>query len=105
MKDHFMKKIYLGFLHIHILHHASKAPFYGVWMISELKEHGYQVGPSHIYPLLKSLTQEDLLSMSEQLEQGKIRKYYTITPKGRLVLQDLKQRAIELSKEVFNEND
>lgn len=105
MNDHIMKKIYLGFLNIHILYHASKAPIYGVWMITELKEHGYQVGPSHIYPLLKSLTQDGLLSMSEKLNHGKIRKYYTITPAGLLVLQDLKQRAIELSKEVFNDND
>ncbi|MDX9807476.1 MAG: helix-turn-helix transcriptional regulator [Acholeplasma sp.] len=104
MDQRFMKKLYLGFLNVHILYHASKEPIYGVWMIEELNHHGYHVGPSHIYPMLRDLTKENLLSMTEKLEHGKIRKYYTITALGLEVLKELKQRARELSKEVFYEN-
>ncbi len=103
MNERFMKKLFLGFLNVHILYHASKAPIYGAWMIEELNHHGYHVGSSHIYPLLKELTKENLLVMNEVLEGGKIRKYYQITPLGNTVLNELKERAKALSKEVFYE--
>lgn len=103
MNERFMKKLYLGFLNVHILYHASKEPIYGAWMIEELNHHGYRVGPSHIYPLLKELAKENLLVMNEQLEQGKIRKYYQTTSLGNQVLNELKVKAKALSKEVFYE--
>lgn len=40
MQDQIMRKLFLGFIHIHILHHAKKEPFYGEWMIEELKRQG-----------------------------------------------------------------
>ena len=32
-----------GLIRLHILHHASKEPFYGQWMIHELARHGFDV--------------------------------------------------------------
>ncbi len=104
MNERFMKRLYLGFLNVHILYHASKEPIYGVWMMEELNSHGYHVGPSHIYPLLKELTKENLLVMTEKLENGKIRKYYRTTILGNQVLKELKDHAKELSKEVSHES-
>ncbi|MDD5293687.1 MAG: helix-turn-helix transcriptional regulator [Candidatus Izemoplasmatales bacterium] len=97
----FEKKLYLGFLNIHILYHASIEPFYGVWMIDELKHHGYNVGASHIYPLLKEMTAEGLISMEEKKENGRMRKYYSITDSGTLLLEDLKLKVRELSREII----
>lgn len=99
------QKIYLGFLHVHILYHANKEPFYGAWMIEELKEHGYQIGPSHIYPLLKQLVMEGLLHIKEQLIDGHVRKYYAITSEGKNVLNDLIHKVKELSNEIFEKNE
>jgi len=99
------QKLYLGFLHMHILYHANKEPFYGVWMIEELKEHGYQIGPSHIYPLLKSLQEEGLLSIEYRLIEGHKRKYYQITSEGKLVFNDLIEKVKELSNELFERVD
>lgn len=105
MNTRFEKKLYLGFLNIHILYHASIEPIYGVWMIDELNHHGYNVGASHIYPLLKEMTAEGLLSMAEKNENGRIRKYYFITEKGNLFLSDLKQKVKELSSEIITKKE
>ena len=100
MNARFEKKLYLGFLNLHILFHASIGPIYGTWMIEELNRHGYQVGASHVYPLLKEMTAADLIAMEAKNENGRIRKYYAITGKGRLLLDELKRKVEELSQEV-----
>lgn len=100
MQEQILRKIFLGFIHIHILHHAKKEPFYGSWMIAELKEHGYNVSPGTIYPILKSLEASNLLEKEDLLVDGKIRKYYKITPDGEEVLIKAKAQAKELFDEV-----
>ncbi|WP_373600606.1 PadR family transcriptional regulator [Paraclostridium bifermentans] len=100
MQEQILRKIFLGFIHIHILHHAKKEPFYGSWMIEELKEHGYNVSPGTIYPILKSLEASNLLEKEDLLVDGKIRKYYKITPDGEEVLIKAKAKATELFDEL-----
>ncbi|MDP3486607.1 MAG: PadR family transcriptional regulator, partial [Bacillota bacterium] len=36
MSNRIVRKLLLGFISIHILHHAKKEPIYGTWMIEEL---------------------------------------------------------------------
>ncbi|WP_026476541.1 PadR family transcriptional regulator [Alkaliphilus transvaalensis] len=100
MSEKILRKLFLGFIHIHILHHAAKEPFYGSWMIEELKEHGYEISPGTLYPLLHSLESDQLLKMHEKVNEGKIRKYYSITPMGAEVLEDARAKAYELFKEI-----
>jgi hypothetical protein len=45
-----------GLIRLHILHHATKAPFYGQWMIHELARHGYTLSPGTLYPMLHSIS-------------------------------------------------
>ncbi len=102
MESRYEKKLYLGFLNIHILYHASIEPIYGVWMLEELKHHGYQVGPSHVYPLLKEMVVEGLLSVEENAASGRMRKYYRITEKGLYLLIELYDKIEELSREIHH---
>ena len=44
-----------GFIRLHILHHAVKAPLYGNWMIEELRRHGYHISAGTLYPLLHGM--------------------------------------------------
>ncbi len=37
----------LGAIRAHILHHASRTPIYGSWMLAELESHGYELGGTH----------------------------------------------------------
>ena len=100
MKAQILRKFFLGFIQIHILHHAKKEPFYGSWMIDELKSHGYEMSPWTLYPLLHSMESSGLLSMEERNVGGKIRKYYMVTDDGNEVLDEARKKAYELFKEM-----
>jgi len=101
MEGKYENKLFLGFLHLHILYHASKHPFYGVWMLEELREHGYHIGPSHLYPLLKEMTKSGFLEMESRTENKKMRKYYRMTESGNRLMNELLVKVKELTNEVF----
>lgn len=100
MQDQIMRKLFLGFIHIHILHHAKKEPFYGLWMIGELKEHGYEISAGTLYPILHNLEKNGVLKVQDRNVDGKIRKYYSITALGEEVLKEAREKAYELFKEI-----
>ena len=99
MKNQIIRKIFNGLIYVHILHHGNKEAFYGSWMIEELKEHGYNVSPGTLYPILKSMVDEELIEKEEININGKIRKYYKTTEKGNNLLLELKGNL----KELFND--
>ena len=100
MQQKIMRKFLLGFMQIHILHHAKEEPIYGTWMMEELHHHGYDISPGTLYPLLHSMEKSGLLLMEERNVEGKIRKYYTSTPLGESVLEEARKKAYELFKEI-----
>ena len=100
MQDQIIRKLFLGFIQIHILHHAKKEPFFGSWMIEELKEHGYSMSPGTLYPILHNLESGGYLKKEDRTVEGKIRKYYSITEKGNELLREAKNKAYELFKEI-----
>jgi len=100
MPDKILRKLFLGFIQIHILHHAKKEPFYGSWMIEELSEHGYDMSPGTLYPLLHNMESNALLQKEEKNIEGKIRKYYKTTELGNEVLKEARNKAYELFKEI-----
>ena len=102
MQEQILRKFFLGFIQIHILHHAKKEPFYGAWMIEELSEHGYDMSPGTLYPLLHNMESKELLEKEEKIVEGKIRKYYKITELGNEVLEEARKKAYELFKEIKN---
>lgn len=100
MQDQILRKFFLGFIQIHILHHSKKEPFYGSWMIEELRDHGYDMSPGTLYPMLHSMESKGLLGKEEKTVDGKIRKYYKITELGNEVLKEARKKAYELFKEI-----
>jgi PadR family transcriptional regulator PadR len=100
MHAQILRKFFLGFIQIHILHHAKKEPFYGSWMIEELEEHGYDISPGTLYPLLHNMEASGLLEKEERIVEGKVRKYYKITELGSEVLIEARKKAYELFKEI-----
>lgn len=95
-----MRKLFLGFIQVHILHHAQKEPFYGSWMIDELKSHGYDMSAGTLYPILHNMEEEGILKVEKQNVGGKIRKYYSITSHGAEVFTDVKYKIRELVNEI-----
>lgn len=100
LEDKILRKLFLGFIQIHILHHAKDHPIYGVWMLDELREHGYEISSGTLYPILHSMEADGLLHKEERNVEGKIRKYYTATSKGEEVLNQARAKAYELFKEI-----
>ena len=99
-----LRDIFLGFIKVHILHHAAEEPVYGLWLIEELGRHGYKVSPGMIYPLLHRMEKQGYLQHEERLVQGKIRKYYTATEQGEAALQEAQHYIRELVGEVAEQN-
>ncbi|MCG6143610.1 PadR family transcriptional regulator [Leptospira bandrabouensis] len=97
-----INEFFSSFIKIHILHHCEKEEIYGVWMMEELKEHGYKISPGSLYPLLKNLEEKGLIRYRiEQLGKVK-RKFYRITPKGKKELAAAKTKLKELIGEILN---
>ncbi|HLH30837.1 MAG TPA: helix-turn-helix transcriptional regulator [Terriglobia bacterium] len=92
------------FIKLHVLHHASERPVYGLWLIEELAEHGYRVSPGTLYPLLHSLEESELLESYNETHEGKIRRYYKLTPGGRRQLKKAKAQLKELVREILTED-
>lgn len=95
-----LRDVFLAFARVHILHHASEEKIFGVGMTHELARHGYELGPGTLYPLLHRMEDEGLLEAESATVDGKARKYYTITRKGRSVLASIKPKLDELVREV-----
>lgn len=98
-----IKDFFLGFIKIHILYHASKEGVYGAGLIRELARHGYQISCGTLYPILHRLFQSGYLTSKQTNVNGKIRKYYRITPKGRKALKECRSKIHELVDEVIIE--
>lgn len=100
-----LRDFFLGFIKIHVLHHAAQEPVYGVAMIAELARHGYELSPGTLYPLLHNLEEQGYLLHEERVVEGRVRKYYAITEEGRAALSEAKQKIAELMHEVLEEDD
>ena len=61
-------------------------PAYGYHLVTRLKENGIPIEPNTLYPLMRRLETQGLLSSEWELSGAKPRKYYTLTGDGRAVL-------------------
>jgi PadR family transcriptional regulator PadR len=103
--NNMLREFFLGFIKVHVLHHASKGPLYGVWFLEELAKHGYQLSPGTLYPLLHGLEADGYLVRDERVVEGKVRKYYGITPLGERALREARAKITELVDEITEEDE
>jgi len=101
MKSAIVRDVMLSFVRVHILHHAAQEAVFGLAMIEELRRHGYDLSPGTLYPILHAMEESGLLKCEHEVVSGKVRKYYTATPKGRRTLDELKTKIRELFGELF----
>lgn len=75
-----------------ILRLLSEKDMYGYEMIETLSERSknvFELKVGTLYPLLHSLVQADYLTSYEEEVNGKLRKYYQITPNGKIYLKKM----------------
>jgi DNA-binding PadR family transcriptional regulator len=98
MKD---ADLYGGLIRLHILHHASREPIFGLGIIEELGRHGYKLSAGTLYPMLHSLEEAGYLRSTSRIVVGRMRRNYRITAKGRKALAAAKDKVTELFGELF----
>jgi len=97
------RKLFLGFIRIHILYHAAQEDVFGVELMKELERHGYSISPGTLYPILGQLEREGYLRSRCEVVAGKVRKYYGATGPGRLLLDRAREKVRELSDEIMED--
>jgi DNA-binding PadR family transcriptional regulator len=98
------REILLALWKIHILHHAAEDEdgVVGNWMLEELREHGYDVSPGTLYPLLARMVRFGWLKADRPTGKGsRERRSYRITPAGRKVLNVCLRQVQELRAEAL----
>jgi len=95
------RDLYSGLIGLHILHHASEEPIFGLGMAEELARHGYNLSPGTLYPLLHGLERKGYLKSSSQRLGKTLRRLYRATPAGRRALAAAKRKVRELFGELI----
>ena len=95
------REIFLALWKIHILHHAAEGEVVGRWMLGELHEHGYDVSPGTLYPILKRMERHGWLAgRSERNASPRAPRRYSITTSGREILRRIRLQLAELKAEL-----
>jgi DNA-binding PadR family transcriptional regulator len=90
-----------GAVRLHILHHAAHGEVHGAWMAAELAHHGYRISPGSLYPTLHKMEAGGLLRSRPKVVDGRARRTYVATAKGRRTLEAAKGQLRELAHEVL----
>ena len=98
--DKVFRNLFLGFIRLHILHHASRESVFGFSLINELERHGYHTSPGTIYPILHQMESNGFLFSEKTVINGKMRKYYRVTEEGKQALSLSYEKIKELSDEL-----
>ena len=99
MREPVDREIRLALWKLHILHHATYRPVYGLWLLEELAEHGHRLSPGTLYPILERMERNGWLQ-SRPTDRPNARKNYRITRAGRRLLDQLRDDLNELHREV-----
>jgi len=99
------QEFYGGLIRLHILHHAAREAIFGLWLIEELRRHGYRIGPGTLYPILHSLEKRGLLRSTTQRVGRSARRMYSATARGRRTLERAKIKVRELFGEILEDGE
>lgn len=97
-----MRDFLRGAVRLHVLHHTAESAVHGAWMAAELANHGYTISPGTLYPTLHRMEEDGLLTSTYQVVDGRRRRVYRATAKGRRSLQAMRRALRELADEVLD---
>jgi DNA-binding PadR family transcriptional regulator len=91
-----------GFVKMYVLWRASDGEVYGLEILNEMRRLGFALSPGTLYPALHSLLREQDVTVRTRVVNGKIRKCYRLTTKGRRELDEVKKRLRVMVHKVFS---
>ena len=95
------KGLYAGLMRLHIRHHAAEQVVCGVWVMEELRRHGYEISPGTLYPMLHGLERKGYLQSNKERVGKTMRRLYSITSEGRSALREAKEKVRDLYGELI----
>ncbi len=90
-----------GFVKLYTLWRASKGEVYGMEIMQEMRELGFNLSPGTLYPTLHAQLEEKDVKVTNRIVNGKVRKVYRATAKGRKEVEEIIDRLSFLMKKVF----
>jgi len=79
-----------------------KTPQYGYSLVQLLEESGISIEQSTLYPLLRRLEKQELVTSSWDTTETRPRRYYVLSELGSEVLAQLKLEWEKMSEELYN---
>ncbi|MBO6061398.1 MAG: PadR family transcriptional regulator [Clostridia bacterium] len=76
-----------GLIEICVLAAMLRQPTYGYKLIRDVSPY-MEISESTLYPILKRLEASECLTVSSAEHNGRLRKYYSITPNGRARIEE-----------------
>jgi DNA-binding PadR family transcriptional regulator len=90
-----------GFVKLYALWRASKGEVYGMEIMQEMRKLGFSLSPGTLYPTLRALLEEKDVKVMNRIVNGKVRKCYRATAKGRKEIEEVIERLSFLMRKVF----
>ena len=78
-----------------------RTPQYGYSLVQLLEESGISIDQSTLYPLLRRLEKQGLVSSRWDTSESRPRKYYVLSEYGLEIFLQLKTEWINISKELY----
>ncbi|MBO1628341.1 PadR family transcriptional regulator [Bacillus arachidis] len=79
-----------------------RTPQYGYSLVQLLEESGITIDQSTLYPLLRRLEKQDLVTSSWDTSESRPRKYYVLSEYGLDIFLQLRREWMENSKKLYN---
>lgn len=86
--EHYFTELKRGTIIIAVLSQL-KQPTYGYELVKILNSAGYEIEQNTLYPLLRRLEKQNILTSENRLYQSRERKYYSLTEDGNKLYQNL----------------
>lgn len=78
-----------------------RTPQYGYSLVQLLEESGITIEQSTLYPLLRRLEKQELVTSNWDTSESRPRKYYVLSDYGLEIFLQLKKEWINTSKEIY----
>jgi PadR family transcriptional regulator PadR len=79
-----------------------RTPQYGYSLVQRLEKSGITIEQSTLYPLLRRLEKQELVTSSWDTSESRPRRYYVLSEYGIEIFQQLKQEWEKTSQELYN---
>lgn len=79
-----------------------RTPQYGYSLVQVLEESGIVIEQSTLYPLLRRLEKQELVTSNWDTSENRPRKYYVLSENGRELFIQLKDEWLQISQQLLN---